>query len=206
MFLNMAPIKVSAEPSISLFSLLLSTWGSGLSVFVCAVLFFHFCIYPYLPPMSPKGLVIQLRGSVEEANALFQEHGRLLLANAADIIIQLTRYTSGTYIHPTLIDIFRSLEADTCTLERVLLDDQRLSLTSYDAFVFYLRQEKYIWINAYRYRRKINALKNRMEQRITRPTRRQIDPLDADNHDLNCVSSNLYRQFLFQSKFTYYKR
>ncbi|PBK67316.1 hypothetical protein ARMSODRAFT_1020788 [Armillaria solidipes] len=159
----MAPIKVAAEPSISLFSLLLSTWGSGLSVFVCAILFFRICVYPNLPPMSPKGLVIQLRGTVGEAVALFQEHGRLLLANAADINIQLLRYTSETHIHWTLIDIFHSLEADTYALERALLDDQRLSLTSCDSLVFYLRQEKYIWINAYRYRREINALKNSME-------------------------------------------
>ncbi|SJL07220.1 uncharacterized protein ARMOST_10563 [Armillaria ostoyae] len=142
----MAPINVAAEPSISLFSLLLSTWGSGLSVFVCAILFFRFCVYPNLPPMSPKGLVIQLREIVGEAVALFQEHGRLLLSNAADINIQLLR-----------------LEADTYALERALLDDQRLSLTSCDSLVFYLRQEKYIWINAYRYRREINALKNSME-------------------------------------------
>ncbi|KAK0244477.1 hypothetical protein EDD85DRAFT_784879 [Armillaria nabsnona] len=144
----MAPIKVTAESSISLFSLLLSTWGSGLSAFSCAVLCFRFWVYPFLPPMSPKSLVIQLRGTVEEAIALFQEHGRLLLANAADINIQLIR-----------------LEADTCALERALLDDQRLSLTNCDSLVFYLRQEKYIWVNAYRYRRKICALKNRMEDR-----------------------------------------
>ncbi|KAK0485308.1 hypothetical protein EDD18DRAFT_1130470 [Armillaria luteobubalina] len=161
--LNMAPIKVSTEPSISLLSLLLSTWGSGLSVFVCAILFFRFYVYPYLPPMSPKGLVIQLRGTVEEANAIFQEHGRLLLANAADIINQLTRYISGTHIHHTLIGMSRSLEAETCALECMLLDDQRLSLTNYDSIVFYLQQERYIWINAHRYRREVNALKNRME-------------------------------------------
>ncbi len=159
----MAPIKVTAESSISLFSLLLSTWGSGLSAFACVVWCFRFWVYPCLPPMSPKGLVIQLRGTVEEAIALFQEHGRLLLANAADINIQLIRYISENHIYWTLIDIFRSLEADTCALERALLDDQRLSLTSCDSLVFYLRQEKYIWINAYRYRRKICALKNRME-------------------------------------------
>ncbi|PBK97963.1 hypothetical protein ARMGADRAFT_1076418 [Armillaria gallica] len=159
----MAPIKVTPESSVSLFSLLLSTWGSGLSIFICAGLFFRFWVYPFLPPMSPKGLVIQLRGTVKEAIALFQEHGRLLLANAADINIQLLRYISENHIHRTLIDIYRSLEADTCALERALLDDQRLSLTSCDSLVFYLRQEKYIWINAYRYRREIDALKNSME-------------------------------------------
>ncbi|KAK0487213.1 hypothetical protein IW261DRAFT_1414949 [Armillaria novae-zelandiae] len=196
----MAPTKVTAEPSVSLFSLLLSTWGSRLSVSVCAILFFLFCVYPLLPPMSPKGLVIQLRGSVDETNALFREPGRLLLANATDIIIQLTR-----------------LEADTCSLERMLLDDQRLSLTSYDSFVFYLCQEKYIWINAYCYRRKINALKNRMEDRegklrdaVARRSennktygRSKIDPLDTDGHGLKCVPSNLYRQFLFQKTLDY---
>ncbi|KAK0185758.1 hypothetical protein F5146DRAFT_1071384 [Armillaria mellea] len=143
--------------------------------------------------MSPKGLVIQLRGTVEEAIALFQEHGRLLLADAADINIQLLRYISENRIHWTLIDLSRSLEADTCGLEHALLDDQRLlSLTSYGSLVFYLRQEKYIWINAYRYRQKIDALKNRMEIVIIQDRERKLR--DAVARRCSGLTMNYNRQ------------
>ncbi|KAK0201576.1 hypothetical protein DFS33DRAFT_999439 [Desarmillaria ectypa] len=81
---------LDAEPSISLLSLLLSASGSALYVVACAILFFRFCVYPYLPPMSPNALVQQLRGTVEDTIALLREYGRLLLVT--DINIQLIRY------------------------------------------------------------------------------------------------------------------